>query len=232
MLLVTVEATPARRRGLLGYRWVGTCDGWQGCSCTLLYPPRPTQLRSDEQAVVLSAIVDVALAATARTPLLTIAALASELRALFDASSPGGASLLQAGLRPKVLVGVAQLVEDVVSDDATLASRKHEALETLGAGLGDASAVARALLPVAVPESQVRPPSARIPPRVLLLRLNLLSYSCSSSTRLSERLAIAQSLQTAEFSLSQPRHPVSRVFPKLTGPMLFHPLLRQRQMHP
>ena len=171
-------------------------------------------------------------AATARTPLLTTAALASELRALFDASSPGGASLLQAGLRPKVLVGVAQLVEDVVSDDATLASRKHEALETLVAGLGDASAVARALLPVAVPESQVRPPSARIPPRVLLLRLNLLSYSCSSSTRLSERLAIAQSLQTAEFSLSQPRHPVSRVFPKLTGPMLFHPLLRQRQMHP
>lgn len=182
---------------------------------------------------MLSAIVDAALAATTRTPLLTTAALASELRTLFDASSPRGASLLQAGLRPKVLVGVAQLVEDVASDAATLTSRKQEALESLVVGLGDASAVARALLPVAVPESQVRPPSSRILHRSRsVVHLAHVSYLCSSPIMLSERLASAPSLQTAGFLLSPPRPRVSHAFQKLTELMLFRLLLRQRQMHP
>ena len=115
------------------------------------------QLRADEQAAVLSAIVDVALGAATRSAPkpLTIDVLTRELRStVLDPSSPSGIALVASGVRPKVITNLDLLLSTVLDREGSDA-RKREAVSSLAAGLNVASTVARSLLPVAVPESQV-----------------------------------------------------------------------------
>jgi hypothetical protein len=135
-------------------------------------------VRSDEQAALLAAIVDIALGAASGSPgPLRAEVLASSLLStVFDPTGASFAAVVASGVRTKVLTRLAALIPTIT--EAVTGARTLPASESassdgsfslassaaaLAAGLADAARVARSLLASALPEALSVDASSGIP---------------------------------------------------------------------